>query len=134
MEKYKICPTCKLKNEISSFLCEQCLADLTMVKEYKKEQKKSLKLINREFKISIIIYDQDIFGRDFIGKNKITDFETISRKHAKFFLYNGEFAVEDLNSTNGSFFKGKKFKRIKLKNGMKISFSQSFEFEVEILN
>ena len=129
MEKYKICPTCQSKNSLSSYLCDNCLADLTMVEEYKAKEK-SLKLFNKEYDISMVFKDGDILGRDY--KDELKEFKTISRKHARFFLHDGEWAVEDLDSTNGSYIQDKKIKRVKLKNGLKISFSKSCEFDVVI--
>ncbi|MBN2825034.1 MAG: FHA domain-containing protein [Campylobacterales bacterium] len=131
MERYKICPTCKSKNDISNFLCDNCLADISNVEEYKPKAK-TLKLVNNDYKLSIMLKEGDILGRDYVGKEELKAFKTISRKHARFFLHNGEWAVEDLDSSNGSYVQGKKFKKIRLKNGLKLSLSKSFEFEVVI--
>jgi len=131
MQRYKICPTCQSKNELSAYLCESCLADLTMIEEYKPKAK-TLKLINKEYNVSITLKDGDILGRDHVGKEELKAFKTISREHARFFLHKGEWAVEDLDSTNGSFVQGKKFKKIRLKDGLKLSFSKSFECDVVI--
>ncbi|MEA2029651.1 MAG: FHA domain-containing protein [Campylobacterota bacterium] len=131
MEKYKICPTCQTKNELSAFLCDNCLADISNVEEYKPKAK-VLKLVNQEYDISLSLKDGDILGRDHVGKEELKAFKTISRQHARFFLHKGEWAVEDLNSSNGSYVQGKKFKKIRLKNGLKLSLSKSFEFDVVI--
>ena len=132
MKRYKICPTCQTKNSISNYLCDNCLADLTMVEEYQPKER-LVKLINKEYNISIILKDGDILGRDYIGKDKLKNLKTISRKHAQFFIYNGDWIIEDLDSTNGSYINGKKIKRVKLKDGLKISISKSVEFNIEIV-
>ena len=131
MEKYKICPVCQTKNSISNYLCDNCLADLTMVEEYKPKEK-LVKLFNKEYNISITIKDGDIFGRDYIGEEQLKELETISRKHARFFLENGEWMVEDLDSTNGSYIEKKRFKKVKLTDGLQISFSKSVLFDIII--
>jgi len=91
-----------------------------------------LKLVNSEYDVSITLKDCDIVGRDYMGKEEFKAFKTISRKHARFFLHKGDWAVEDLGSTNGSYLNGKKFKKIRLKDGLKLSLSKSFEFDVVI--
>ncbi|SHO80396.1 WD-40 repeat protein [hydrothermal vent metagenome] len=131
MQRYKICPTCQTKNSISNYLCDNCLADLTMVEEYKAKEEKSVKLLNREYDISITLKDGDILGRDF-QEEELRELETISRRHAQFSLDDGEWVVEDLDSTNGSYLNGKRFKKIKLKDGLRVSFSKSYEFDVVI--
>ncbi len=131
MERYKICPTCQTKNELSAYLCDNCLADISSVEEYKPKER-VLKLVNSDYRLSITLKDGDILGRDHVGKEELKAFKTISRKHARFFLHKGEWAVEDLDSSNGSYVQGKKFKKIRLKNGLKLSLSKSFEFEVVI--
>lgn len=131
MERYKICPTCQTKNELSAFLCDNCLAVLSTVEEYKRKAK-TLKLINQEYGVSISLKDGDIVGRDHVGKEEFKAFKTISRQHARFFLHKGDWAVEDLDSSNGSYVNGKKFKKIRLKDGLKLSLSKSFEFDVVI--
>jgi hypothetical protein len=131
MDKYKICPTCQTKNELSAFLCDNCLADISNVEEYKPKAK-TLKLINQEYGVTLTFQDGDILGRDHVGKEELKAFKTISRKHARFFLHKGDWAVEDLDSSNGSYVNGKKFKKIRLKDGLKLSLSKSFEFDVVI--
>jgi FHA domain-containing protein/uncharacterized protein DUF4388 len=44
----------------------------------------------------------------------------VSRRHARFSLKNGELAVEDLRSTNGTFVNGEKIRRRKLTEGDRV--------------
>ncbi len=139
MEQYKICPVCGAKNDISNFLCDVCMADISSVKPFSEKdnfnkktilEEKSIKLLTKEGEI--IIKSGDIVGRGAVGGEILKFFETISRKHAKFIYQDGEWIVEDIGSSNGIYIDGKRVKKSKIKNGQKLSLSQSFETEVLI--
>src|SRR5579862_5028688 len=48
--------------------------------------------------------------------------DTVSSHHARFVLANGNYRLEDLNSTNGTFVNGIRIKVANLKDADKISF------------
>ncbi|MGV8025124.1 MAG: FHA domain-containing protein [Anaerolineaceae bacterium] len=77
--------------------------------------------------------DEYIIGRELINDLIINDPE-ISRRHARLFKKNDHYFLEDLNSTNGTFYSGKRIEKpIPLKNEDLITLGKStvFEFSVE---
>ncbi|RJQ43108.1 MAG: FHA domain-containing protein [Anaerolineaceae bacterium] len=73
--------------------------------------------------------DEYVIGRELINDLIISDPE-ISRRHARIFKKNDRYFLEDLNSTNGTFYSGKRIgKPVQLKNGDLINLGQSIVFE-----
>lgn len=65
-------------------------------------------------------YDREIH----IGRGSDLDMvlveDMVSRRHARITTHGGEFTIEDLGSTNGTFVNGEKISRAKLKDGDRI--------------
>ena len=65
-------------------------------------------------------YDREIH----IGRGSDLDMvlveDMVSRRHARITTHNGEFTIEDLGSTNGTFVNGEKITRAKLRDGDRI--------------
>ncbi len=88
-----------------------------------------LKLENFEFEIE----DGDVVGRGQIGKEILTQFPGISRKHARFSYENGNWFVEDLQSTNGTYVNGTALKpgqKYAISPGDKLGISRKVAFEI----
>lgn len=72
----------------------------------------------REFSLS---EDVNSIGR--IGSNDIhLQDEMVSGHHAKILCFQGNYFIEDISSTNGSFVNGKRIRKCVLKDGDKVSF------------
>ena len=77
----------------------------------------------------------DILGREYVGKDLLTVYDKVSRKHAKIIFFGGEWTIEDLNSTNGTYVNDRKLEpgeKCPLKAKNIIALSKSCEFLVEI--
>jgi hypothetical protein len=88
-----------------------------------------LKLENFEFEVE----DGDVIGRSHVGKEVLTQFPGISRRHAIFSWENGRWCIEDLDSTNGTYVNGvavKSKQKQALNVGDKLSISRKVTFEV----
>lgn len=59
------------------------------------------------------------------------DFEGVSRQHCRFFLFNGQLFVSDLDSKNGTFLKGKRIKESPLKVGDLVMVSKARKIRIE---
>lgn len=84
--------------------------------------------------------DEFVIGRELINDLIINDPE-ISRRHARVFVKNEKYYLEDLNSTNGTFLSGKQITKpvqlktgdlINLGTGVILEFSSEKEAEKEI--
>ena len=56
---------------------------------------------------TIAVKDGDILGREHVGERLFAAYPTVGRKHAKITCSRGEWTIEDLNSTNGTYINGK---------------------------
>ena len=58
--------------------------------------------------IEIAVRDGDLLGRSGVGKEYFQGYpyDAVSRLHARFFLRDGQWFVEDNQSTNGTFVNG----------------------------
>ena len=56
---------------------------------------------------SITVKDGDILGREHTGEGLFAAYPTVGRKHAKITCSRGEWTIEDLNSTNGTYINDK---------------------------
>jgi pSer/pThr/pTyr-binding forkhead associated (FHA) protein len=60
----------------------------------------------------------DVIGRGAVGSDYLLDFPKVSRYHAKISYQNGQWFLEDNNSTNGTYFEGKRVKTLVLSLGL----------------
>ena len=93
------------------------------------------KLVLKGHDFEIVIKDGDVVGRHAVGGDFLQRYKTVSRKHAKFTYKDGNWYVQDLNSTNGTYLNGLKLLPMQdfpLKNGDKLSLSGSLEFTINI--
>jgi len=81
------------------------------------------------------VNDGDILGREHVGKNLLAVYPTVGRRHAKITCLRGEWTIEDLGSTNGTYINGKELEagqKYPLKAKDILALSKSCEFLVEI--
>jgi len=129
-EKTITCPYCGSEVNADEKICPQCFARLDNINFENNVQTSNLFLVfdNETYKIN----NGDIVGRHEKLSEILNLYSTVSRKHAKFMLENGNWYVEDLNSTNGTYINDNKITKQILTNGDKISFSSKVTFRVEI--
>ncbi|BAF69307.1 protein kinase domain-containing protein [Nitratiruptor sp. SB155-2] len=129
---YKICPVCGTKNEPNALLCKNCSYDISSVAiSEEKPIQTPLVLVSQDFSITII--KPTVLGREGIAKSHFTD-KGISRKHAKIFNENGQWYIQDLNSTNGTYLNGQKLipnKKYPLQQNDILSLAQKIFFTVQ---
>jgi hypothetical protein len=80
------------------------------------------------------INDGDVLGREHAGKDLFAAFNTISRRHAKISRSDGEWTIEDVGSTNGTYVNGRELQsgqKYPLKAHDILALSKSCEFLVE---
>ncbi|WP_456465293.1 FHA domain-containing protein [Persephonella sp.] len=128
----KICPACETKNPEDAPVCSNCLDDLSVVSPVQEEEKKETLnlLINGK---EITVKNGDVIGRQATGSAIFKDFPTVSRKHARITNENGDWFIEDLNSTNGTYINGeriKPFEQRKIKKGDKVNLSMSVKVQL----
>jgi len=81
------------------------------------------------------VKDGDILGREHAGSDLFAAFNTVSRRHAKITGPGGEWAIEDMGSTNGTYVNGRKLevgKKYPIEANDIVALSKSCEFRVEI--
>lgn len=151
MEMYKLCPNCGWKNPPDELLCVQCgieISDIPIVsdenpddsvaRDMMGERESSLKttiessfLVLKGSDFILRVPNGAIVGRLKHGKEFLEEYTTVSRQHARFFRKDGQWYVEDLNSTNGTYVNGFKIEgQHPLKVGDVISLSNSLSLTV----
>jgi len=82
-----------------------------------------------ENKVYPLEKEEYVIGRELINDLIISDPE-ISRRHTRLFKKKEQYFLEDLGSTNGTFYSGKRItKAVQLKNGDSIALGKSIVFE-----
>lgn len=88
-----------------------------------------LKLVNLRSDFNFKIYESyGIREESIVGRSKKCDIYIsdpfLSKQHARIFLFEGQYFVEDLSSTNGTFVNSKRVmkKPVRIKDGDKITF------------
>jgi len=125
----KICPACKAKNPEDVPVCSNCLEDLSVVSPVQEEEKKETLTLSINGK-EITVKNGDVIGRQASGSEIFKNFPTVSRKHARITYESGNWFIEDLNSTNGTYINGERIKpyeRRKITEKDKINLSISVE-------
>ncbi len=80
--------------------------------------------------------DGDVVGRTAVGREVLEIHEEISRRHAQFFISEGECFIVDLGSSNGTFLEGKRIppkERIRIRNGQRIMLSPVFQADIRVV-
>jgi hypothetical protein len=88
----------------------------------------TLKVTGRNEKINI--KDGEILGRNNVGAKIFRENTNISRAHAKITYEDGKWFIEDLDSDNGTYIKGKKIKKAELDLGVSFSITHACELSV----
>lgn len=68
-------------------------------------------------------------GRDTSSEIQISN-SKVSRKHARLDYSDGKWILQDLNSANGTFLKGKSITKVEIREGLKVNLGQSSGVEV----
>lgn len=155
MNMYRLCPNCGWKNPPDELFCVQCMVDISDVPivdqkspdnsivqdTAEKEEKIELSLettVESSFLVlrgpgfELRVSNGAIVGRLKRGKEFLGEYTTVSRQHARFFKRDGQWYVEDLNSTNGTYVNGFKIDREHpIKLGDVISLSNALNLTVE---
>ncbi len=77
----------------------------------------------------------DVVGRTAVGREVLEIHEEISRRHAQFFMSEGEWFVVDLGSSNGTFIEGKRIppkEKTRIRNGQRIMLSPVFQADIRV--
>jgi hypothetical protein len=73
----------------------------------------------------IKVNNGDIIGRAAVGSNFLSEFPKVSRYHAKISYQNGQWFLEDNNSSNGTFFEEKRVRTLVLNLGLSFFLSRT---------
>lgn len=155
MSEIRVCENCNHHNEINNLECEKCGFDLSFVipvEESELEEKKEvvttdislspsldecsdLIIVSLDGQITIPVCNELVIGRDGVNGSYFEKSNFVSRKHAIFYVENGEVFIFDA-STNGTFVNDKrlpKLTKIPIHNSDKITFAD-LVFEVKNAN
>ena len=155
MSEKRVCENCKHPNDINNLECEKCGFDLSFVipideSELAKQAESSsdateiatteaencnLCLVSMDGKVTIPICNELVIGRDGVNGEYFDKSNYVSRKHAIFYIENGEVLVFDA-STNGTFVNDKRLPKLTktpIHSSDKITFAD-ISFEVHYAN
>ena len=157
MSEIRVCENCKHPNDINNLECEKCGFDLSFVipideSEFHKQSESStnstevntqnssscesnLCLVSSDGNLTIPIHNELVIGRDGINGEYFEKSNYVSRKHAIFYVENGEVLVFDA-STNGTFLNDKRLPKLTkthVHSNDKITFADIL-FEVHYAN
>ena len=155
MSEIRVCENCNHPNDINNLECENCGFDLSFVipiddSELVKQVESSsntvgtatvgskncnLCLVSIDGKVTIPIYNELVIGRDGVQKEYFEKSNYVSRKHAIFYIENGEVFVFDA-STNGTFLNDMRLPKLTkspIHSSDKITFAD-VSFEVHYAN
>ena len=134
MSEIRVCDNCNHRNDINNLECEKCGFDLSFVipvdeSELDKQESNltvsvpdgcptesdcancNLVIVSMDEQITIPIHNELVIGRDGINGNYFERSNYVSRKHAIFYIENGEILIFDA-STNGTFVNDKRLPKL----------------------
>lgn len=134
MSEIRVCENCKHHNDINNLECEKCGFDLSFVipvDESDLEEKSvavstsnttssisqsndkysDLLIVSIDGQLTIPIHNELVLGRDGENGSYFEKSNFVSRKHAIFYVENGEVFVFDA-STNGTFLNDKRLPKL----------------------
>ena len=159
MSLVKICPSCGFQNDLSSSLCDGCMADISGVSPVDPdaqvaeepvphdqegnvvedasatviERKRSLHFEASDGSGGFSVNSGGTIGREGEGKSYLSSHMTVSRHHARL-LYDGEWKIEDIGSANGTWVNERKLEAGELcpvKTGDRVALSHSCVFNIK---
>jgi pSer/pThr/pTyr-binding forkhead associated (FHA) protein len=108
----------------TEFIGREPLDHLTMISSRRQQQQQVLQraclLVKPDREIELSPLQETVIGRDATNAAYVDD-RQVSRHHARITLVDGDFWIEDLNSTNGTRVNGATVTRQKLANNDQIS-------------
>ena len=129
MSEIRVCENCNHHNNINNLECEKCGFDLSFVipideSELEKQAEtipvsfdtctsptpteySNLILVSTDGQLTIPISNELVIGRDGVNGSYFEKSNYVSRKHAIFYIVNGEVLIFDA-STNGTFVNGRR--------------------------
>lgn len=157
--QYKICNNCGEQNEIQEAFCSECFgtdfSNANITNEDNIEQvesnennyiseednsktiievkTKTLKLYNSV--INQVIHNNDVVGRRAVCSSILQEYTKVSREHARFYIEDNIWSVEDLDSTNGTYLNDKKIvsnQRVEISNNDTLKLSTTFSVTIII--
>ncbi|MBF0536793.1 MAG: FHA domain-containing protein [Nitrospirae bacterium] len=141
MSCVKVCPTCKATNAPTEVMCVRCLGDISgvAVEEDRpsppsQETRPVMTLKTSDGK-DIIVHDGDVVGRMAVGADVIEPYKTVSRRHARFTCEDGNWYIEDLNTTNETYIDDVRLstgKKVQLLSNQRLTLSSALELIVII--
>lgn len=131
MSEIRVCENCSHYNNINNLECENCGFDLSFVipiNESELDKQKNiisnhtststlspetcnLVLVSTDGQLTISIHNELVIGRDGINGEYFERSKYVSRKHAIFYVENGEVQIFDA-STNGTFVNNKRLPKL----------------------
>lgn len=133
MSEIRVCENCNHHNNINNLECEKCGFDLSFVipideSELEKQAEtipvsfdtctsptpteySNLILVSTDGQLTIPISNELVIGRDGVNGSYFEKSNYVSRKHAIFYIVNGEVLIFDA-STNGTFVNDKRLPKL----------------------
>ncbi|MBF0317748.1 MAG: FHA domain-containing protein [Nitrospirae bacterium] len=141
MSSVKVCPTCKAVNPSTEVMCVRCLGDISGVaveedrpSSLPQETSPVLVLRTNDGK-DIIVHDGDVVGRMAVGADVIEPYKTVSRRHVRFTRQDGNWYIEDLNTTNETYVDDVRLstaKKVQIAGNQRLTLSSALELTVVI--
>jgi hypothetical protein len=117
MELIKLCPACKEENPVSEVICRVCMTNISLVSPTPREERTvvrsdsdtpSLTLSRVSDRRTVLVPSGGVLGRSGEDTAFFRGDRTVSRRHAIVNFHEGEWWIEDLDSTNGTWVNGKR--------------------------
>ncbi|KJU85773.1 forkhead-associated protein [Candidatus Magnetobacterium bavaricum] len=83
----------------------------------------------------IIVRDGDVVGRVAVGADVIEQYKTVSRRHVRFTRQDGNWYIEDLNTTNDTYVDDVRLsvgKKVQIAGNQRLTLSSALELTVVI--
>ena len=157
--QYKICDSCRKKNELQEPFCVECFGtnfsniNITNEDDIEQVEINESKNINVEYDnktiieiktktlelfntiINQVVHHNDVVGRSAVCANILQKYTKVSREHAKFYIENNICYIEDLESTNGTYINDKRItpkQKIEIFHDDVLKLSSTFSITVVI--
>ena len=158
MAMIKICPSCGTHNDIAETICKECMADISSVTPVDDSQANNATLVKdsgatvidsgatRIERRNLLRFEASdgsggftagnnaIIGREGEGREYLSKYMTVSRRHARLIYDNDSWLLEDLNSSNGTYINARRLEqgeKSAIKSGDSVALSHSCTFNIK---
>ncbi len=126
-EELELCPICTTPQRPGAKFCSKCGANIKLPAKENLDTRPHFVSItpDGEERIAYILNENEILIGRTLNNAFVIEHPSVSKRHARILAENDEYALYDLESSNGTFVNGKRITETRLEDGCEVRFGRA---------